>query len=94
MQAVLAEVEEYELDGVDFDWEYPGAGDRGGNADDGANYALLMKELDAVNSKRAKMAIVSFTAPTLYWYLQHFDLQDMMGSVDYANLMAYDLHGT
>lgn len=91
---LFAFLDHYGLDGVDFDWEYPGAPDRGGNDDDGPNYATFLQELDQVNSARAKKAIVSFTAPTSYWYLQYMPLTDMMDYVDYINLMAYDLHGT
>ena len=35
----------YGFDGLDIDWEYPGAGDRGGRDDDTANFVLLMKTL-------------------------------------------------
>ena len=36
---------------------------------------------------------ITITLPTSYWYLQHFDLSGVQGSVDWFNLMAYDLHG-
>src|SRR5690349_10035600 len=86
-------LEEYAFDGVDFDWEYPGAGDRGGNDDDGINYTQLLSELRDAIAKDGKDYTVSFTAPSSYWYLQHFDLASMMEVVDYCNLMTYDLHG-
>lgn len=88
---LFAFLDHYGFDGVDFDWEYPGASDRGGNDDDSPNYATFLKKLDQVNLARAKKAIVSFSAPTSYRYLQYMPLTDMM---DYVNLMAYDLHGT
>lgn len=37
---------------------------------------------------------ISMTLPTSYWYLQHFDLPGIQESLDWFNLMAYDLHGT
>lgn len=76
-----------------IDWEYPGADDRGGADGDGANYVALMKELrEAINS-RGRDYIVTFTAPSSYWYLRHFDLKGMETYVDWINLMSYDLHG-
>ena len=36
---------------------------------------------------------ITITLPTSYWYLQHFDLPGVQGSVDWFNIMAYDLHG-
>lgn len=61
-------LDEYGYDGVDFDWEYPGADDRGGSKADAANYVALMKELrEAIDDKDI---IVTVTAPTSYWYLK------------------------
>ncbi|PSR70694.1 hypothetical protein PHLCEN_2v13424 [Hermanssonia centrifuga] len=37
---------------------------------------------------------LTFTAPSSYWYLQHFDLQNLLKYADWINLMSYDLHGT
>ncbi|KAI5244028.1 glycoside hydrolase [Aureobasidium subglaciale] len=81
----------YGFDGVDLDWEYPGADDRGGVSADTANYVALTKEMRA--SFGTKYGI-SMTLPTSYWYLQHFDLPGIQSSLDWFNLMAYDLHGT
>lgn len=52
-----------------------------------------MKELQAAISSSGKQYIVTFTAPTSYWYLRHFDLANMVQYVDWVNLMSYDLHG-
>ncbi|RSL67275.1 hypothetical protein CEP53_003068 [Fusarium sp. AF-6] len=84
---------EFGYDGVDFDWEYPGADDRGGSDKDGANYVSLVKELRSAITSSGKDYIVTFTAPTSYWYLRHFDPKGMEPYVDWINLMSYDLHG-
>ncbi|WPH03961.1 glycoside hydrolase, protein [Acrodontium crateriforme] len=89
---VLAFMREYGFDGLDIDWEYPGAPDRGGQPDDGKNFVTFLKELkDAIAGQPVQYS-VSFTAPTSYWYLRWFDL-DAVNYVDYVNVMAYDLHG-
>ncbi len=38
---------EYGFDCVDFDWEYPGADDRGGHPEDAQNYVSLLEETRA-----------------------------------------------
>jgi chitinase len=81
----------YGFDGVDIDWEYPGADDRGGVGADTANYVALTKQMrEAFGSKYG----LTVTIPTSYWYLQHFDLPGIEANIDWFNLMAYDLHGT
>ncbi|RFN52992.1 glycoside hydrolase family 18 protein [Fusarium flagelliforme] len=88
-------MERYGFDGVDIDWEYPGAGDRGGHEDDGENLTKLFKSMRSsfdFNFSGSHKEI-SFTAPTSYWYLQHFDLKASAKAVDYVNVMSYDLHG-
>ncbi|KAG6986626.1 hypothetical protein G7Y79_00075g098980 [Physcia stellaris] len=81
----------YGFDGVDLDWEYPGADDRGGRMEDRANYVSLAQELKAAFGSKYG---ISMTLPISYWYLQHFDLSGIQQHIDWFNLMAYDLHGT
>ncbi|KAI9876312.1 MAG: hypothetical protein M1830_006786 [Pleopsidium flavum] len=90
---LLSFLRQYAFDGVDFDWEYPGASDRGGKPEDGINFTQFLKELQAAISKGPTKYIVSFTAPTSFWYLRHFDIKGTMDNVDWANVMSYDLHG-
>ncbi|RMD40214.1 hypothetical protein DV735_g4912, partial [Chaetothyriales sp. CBS 134920] len=89
---LISFLRQYAFDGVDFDWEYPGADDRGGVEADGANFVKFLKELDEENKKQPIKYVVSFTAPTSYWYLRHFDLK-AVDYVDFVNVMSYDLHG-
>ncbi|KAI1505939.1 hypothetical protein F5X99DRAFT_404485 [Biscogniauxia marginata] len=92
IENLFAFMREFAFDGVDFDWEYPGADDRGGKENDGANFVTFLKELNDYNKKQPNHYTVSFTAPTSYWYLKHFDLK-AADYVDYINVMSYDLHG-
>ncbi|KAE8553815.1 hypothetical protein EYB25_002353 [Talaromyces marneffei] len=94
---LLAFMRHYGFDGVDFDWEYPGATDRQPNelnsAEDGANYILLMQDIQAAFDLQPESLVLSFTAPTSYWYLRWFDIGKMAEAADYINFMTYDLHG-
>lgn len=84
----------YGFDGVDLDWEYPGAPDRGGHEDDGVNFTKLLKEMrTAFDDMSGGHKEITFTAPTSYWYLRHFDIKASAEAVDAVNVMAYDLHG-
>jgi chitinase len=87
IEGLISFMDNYGFDGVDLDWEYPQADDRGGVTSDKDNYVSLVKEMrQAFGSKYG----ISMTLPTSYWYLQHFDLKNIQDSVDWFNLMSYD----
>ncbi|KAL5425231.1 hypothetical protein PMIN04_002728 [Paraphaeosphaeria minitans] len=82
------------LDGLDFDWEYPGATDISGSVpgttSDGPNY---LKFLQSVKAKLPISKTVSSALPASYWYLRGFPVDKMAKVVDYFIYMTYDLHG-
>ncbi|KAK3939523.1 hypothetical protein QBC46DRAFT_459640 [Diplogelasinospora grovesii] len=82
------------LDGVDFDWEYPGAidipGTPPGQATDGPNY---LKFLSTMKSKLPSGKTMSIAAPASFWYLKAFPINNMAKLLDYIVYMTYDLHG-
>ncbi|KAI0124098.1 family 18 glycosyl hydrolase [Xylariales sp. AK1849] len=90
IDGLISFMDHYGFDGVDLDWEYPQADDRGGITADKANYVSLVKELRSAFGNRYG---ISITLPTSYWYLQHFDLAAIQPNVDWFNFMTYDLHG-
>ncbi|KAJ3299922.1 hypothetical protein HDU76_006191 [Blyttiomyces sp. JEL0837] len=81
---------QYHLDGIDLDWEYPTASDRGGKPEDAQNYVNLVNEL---RSALGNTISVSIAAPASHWYLRGFDIASMAAHVDYITFMTYDLHG-
>ncbi|KAK3325107.1 glycoside hydrolase superfamily [Apodospora peruviana] len=80
----------YGFDGIDLDWEYPGADDRGGRKEDRANFVALLRDMRAAWGSRFG---ITATLPSSYWYLQHFDLPGMEPYLDWFNIMSYDIHG-
>jgi chitinase len=75
---------------VDFDWEYPGAPDRGGKKEDTENYVFLLQAVREAFDNSDGTYGISFTAPSSYWYLQWFDLPGMIQYADWINLMSTD----
>ena len=81
------------LDGIDLDWEYPGAPDIPGipPADpiDGPNYLELLKLIRGQLPDKS----LSIAAPASFWYLRPFPIEEIAKVVDYIVYMTYDLHG-
>ncbi|KAL6229317.1 hypothetical protein BDW75DRAFT_245845 [Aspergillus navahoensis] len=95
--SLMGFMDRFGFDGVDLDWEYPGADDRGGRGQDVYNFPRMMDILQTYlqgPNRYSKKFGLSITVPTSYWYLRWFDLYALEPYVDEFNLMAYDLHGT
>ncbi|KAK3315445.1 hypothetical protein B0H66DRAFT_521857 [Apodospora peruviana] len=83
----------YGFDGVDLDWEYPEADDRGGRSVDYANFPKFMNRLKSGLAATGGKNGLSITLPCSYWYLQHFDLKALAKEISWFNIMSYDMHG-
>ncbi|CAN9442964.1 unnamed protein product [Alternaria alternata] len=94
IKSLIAFLNKYDMDGVDLDWEYPEAPDRSGRPEDFKNFPKFMENLSKELQQTAGRGGLSITLPASFWYLQHFDLVKLKKSVDFFNIMSYDLHGT
>jgi chitinase len=90
-RSCLAFLDQYGLNCLDLDWEYPGQ--RGGGPEDRANYTLLVRDLAQALQHHGTYRL-SLAIPASPWTLQHFDLRQLAQWVHVMHLMAYDLHGT
>lgn len=82
--SLIAFLETYGFDGVDLDWEYPGADDRGGVDADYDNYVSFLANLRAALDNESKSYGLTITLPSSYWYLQHFDVVNLVKHVDWV----------
>ncbi|KAK2755052.1 hypothetical protein FQN54_006580 [Arachnomyces sp. PD_36] len=92
--SAIAVLEEYGLDGLDFDWEDIGGSDNSGDSTAGEEDAVnYLKFLGVVKSMMPEGASLSVALPASYWYLQHYRVKSMQELVDYFAYMTYDFHG-
>ncbi|KAJ1335786.1 chitinase [Microdochium nivale] len=78
------------LDGVDFDWEYPGSVDTAGlpaaPANEGARYNLFLQAM----RKNIPLKSLAIAAPASYYYLKNYPVAALAPSLDYMVVMTYD----
>ena len=92
-------LEDYNLDGVDIDWEYPvGAPwDAKRHPRDRKNYITLLKEIrsamDELGANTGKRYDLSTAVPASAWFLEANDVRAAAKIVDYLKLMCYDYYG-
>lgn len=91
---------EYDLDGVDLDWEYPVSGGAAGvihRPEDRENFTLLLqcirKALDRQGRRDGKDYVLSIAGAADAGYLNDIQPQEVAEAVDHIFLMAYDFHG-
>src|SRR5215469_11555219 len=98
IQSVMEFLAQYNLDGLDIDWEYPGLPGAGHpfRAEDRENFTLLLKELrarfTAETAKTHKPLFLTFAAGANDDFLAHTDMAKAQRYLDTVNLMAYDYY--
>ncbi len=95
-QSGLDFVSQYDFDGMDIDWEYPGdpgAGNSYRPGLDRVNYIQFLQECGPAFQNAGKLLTVT-TSCNQRLYSDELDLPNMVGWVDWVNLMSYDLHGS
>ena len=80
-------VEEFGLDGIDIDWEYPTSDAAGISAspEDRENFNLLMRDLRSVLGPDRLLTLASSA------YAEYIDFRSCMCYLDFVNVMTYDM---
>ena len=98
IHSVLQFIEQYQLDGLDIDWEYPsqtGAGNKF-RPEDKQNYTLVLEELrkkfDHEEKKLHRKLFLTIATGASSEFLDHTNMGKVQKYVDTVNLMAYDYY--
>jgi chitinase len=88
-------IREFNLDGLDIDWEYPGLVGKGNSyiPEDRENFTLLMQELRKAMDAIGEDQVLTFAAAGWENFFDHVELDKVMKYVTYMNIMSYDLAG-
>ncbi|HWQ77790.1 MAG TPA: glycoside hydrolase family 18 protein [Anaerovoracaceae bacterium] len=97
----VAFILQYGFDGVDLDWEFPVSGGLPTNirrSDDSRNFTLLLQSLrealDAQEAADGTHYLLTIAGGSGSYYPQNTELSLIHSYLDFANIMAYDIHGT
>jgi chitinase len=96
IDSVMGFLNQYNLDGLDIDWEYPGMIGSGHTfrAEDRHNFTLLLKEIrtrfDLQTEKSHQKLYLTIAAGASTEYIAHTEMSKVQRYVDTVNLMAYD----
>ncbi|KAG0244570.1 hypothetical protein BGW41_007333 [Actinomortierella wolfii] len=98
IKSALDFVRQYQVDGLDFDWEYPADPRRGGTPQDPENFVTFMREMREAADKettanKKDRLILSIALPGGPYHGVHFLIPKLAQYVDWFNIMAYNLHG-
>lgn len=89
-QKVKKFIDDYNFDGCDFDWQWPGQGS-GSSPNDKNNYVKLLQNLRQVLTS-SKIISIS-VAPKQEDIDKSYDIQNIINHVDFINLNTYNFHG-
>ena len=80
-------IDQFDLDGIDIDWEYPGIGTAGVSfsPEDTDNFSLLMKDIRHAIGKDKLLTIATQAGA------KYYNLRAVEPYVDYVNIMTYDM---
>lgn len=80
-------VKEFNLDGIDIDWEYPtsAAAKISASPDDTKNFTLLMRDIRKEIGKKKLLTLATVASA------EYIDFKAILPYIDFVNIMSYDM---
>ena len=80
-------VQEFDLDGIDIDWEYPtsSAANISSSPDDTNNFTLLMRDIRHAIGKNKLLTMASVASA------RFVNFRSILNDIDFVNIMSYDM---
>lgn len=91
IHSAISIINQYNFDGLDLHWHYPGAEELGGKVTDKENLGLLLEELSEIFKQKKWLLTVAVPA-SRFRIEDGFNPSQLASVVDFVNLEAYDLH--
>jgi len=94
----VALINEYNFDGIDLDWEYPGYAPNGGTPDDKVNFTLLLQDvrsaLDELEITKGQEYLLTSCFGAAQERMESIEWDNVVPLVDMVNFMTFDFHGS
>jgi len=91
-------INEYNFDGIDLDWEYPGYEPNGGTSYDKVNFTLLLQDvreaLDELEIVNGQEYLLTSCFGAAQERMESIEWDNVVPLVDMVNLMTFDFHGS
>jgi chitinase len=96
--ACVAAMREWDFDGIDIDWEFPGMSDHRGTTEDKHNFSLLLEtvrdSLLQYDRDTRNQSLLSVALPAGAHNASGMEIPVIAQIVDFVNIMTYDFSGS
>lgn len=92
VQSAVKWIQDFDFDGFDLDWEYPGDPNKGGRHDDKENFVKLLEELKEA-FEPYKLLLTSSVPVAEVQVQQGYEISRLSQHLDWMNVKTYNMRG-